>query len=115
MSRKKALHVANEGNPPEAPPNVQTEQLEKAWRRIADLEGRIQDMTLQSTYSQTASSEEDLSYLPRERLEEELRKARTAKKKSDHFAVDAKVTAQRVSIKRWHMKCPDSCRSMQCS
>ena len=77
--------------------SVQSQELEKAHKRIADLETRIQDLTLQSTYSQTTSPDEDLSYYERNRLEEELKKARYYKMKADQLAVEAKVTAQRVS------------------
>lgn len=74
------------------------EELQKARRRIADLEGRIHDLSLQSTYSQADNGDEDLSFMPKERLEEEVKKTKAAKKKADHYAVDAKVTAQRVSV-----------------
>ena len=35
--------------------NTQKEQLEKAWKRIADLETRIHDLTLQATMVNTVS------------------------------------------------------------
>ena len=35
--------------------NTQKEQLEKAWKRIADLETRIHDLTLQATMVKAAS------------------------------------------------------------
>lgn len=35
--------------------NTQKEQLEKAWKRIADLETRIHDLTLQATMVKAVS------------------------------------------------------------
>ena len=41
----------------------------------------------------------DLSYLERNRLEEEFKKAQKQKRKAEQYAVDAKTTAQRVHIR----------------
>jgi len=70
------------------------QELSRAWKRIADLETRIHDLTMQSTMD--IPEETDLSYLDRGRLEEEYRKLMGLKKKAERYAVDAKQTAQRV-------------------
>jgi len=46
----------------------------------------------------------DLSYLDRGRLEEEFRKLKELKKKSERYAVEAKQTAQRLSAENFKLK-----------
>jgi len=78
------------------------DQLQKSWKRIADLETRIHDLTLQATMEPPEAS--DLSYLDRGRLEEEFRKLKELKKKAERYAVEAKQTAQRLSAENFKLK-----------
>ena len=46
----------------------------------------------------------DLSYMDRSRLESEFRKTKELKKKAEHYAVEAKQTAQRLSAENFKLK-----------
>ena len=48
-------------------------------------------------YIQEVSSDTDLSYLERRRLEDEFRKLKELKRKAEQYAIEAKQTAQRLS------------------
>ena len=57
-----------------------------------------------STASQEIPEASDLSYLDRGRLEEEFQKFKEHKKKAEHYAVEAKQTAQRLSAENFKLK-----------
>jgi ankyrin repeat protein len=78
------------------------EQLNKAWKRIADLETRVHDLTLQTTVE--ISDDTDLTYYDRSRLESEFRKVKELKHKAEQYAVEAKQTAQRLSAENFKLK-----------
>ncbi|XP_064390639.1 uncharacterized protein LOC135338431 isoform X3 [Halichondria panicea] len=78
------------------------DELKKAYRRIADLETRIHDLTLQSSLEIPADA--DLSYMDRTRLETEFRKNKELKKKAEQYAIEAKQTAQRLSAENFKLK-----------
>jgi ankyrin repeat protein len=78
------------------------DQLNKAWKRIADLETRVHDLTLQSTIE--ILDDTDLSFYDKKRLEAEYRKLKELKHKAEQYAVEAKQTAQRLSAENFKLK-----------
>jgi ankyrin repeat protein len=92
-------HLAEGGQDEDSPLK---KQLDKAWKRIADLETRVHDLTLQTTMEITDDT--DLSFYDKKRLESEFRKLKELKHKAEQYAVEAKQTAQRLSAENFKLK-----------
>ncbi len=101
-SRKNAtVNPSSLAKPPEETTTLK-EELSKAYRRIADLETRIHDLSLQVTMELPEAT--DLSYLERGRLEADYRKLKEVKRKAEQYAIEAKQTAQRLSAENFKLK-----------
>ena len=54
--------------------------------------------------SQDLSKDEDVSYMDKSRLETEFKKLRVAKKKAEQYTVEAKQTAQQLSVENFKLR-----------
>jgi hypothetical protein len=79
-------------------------QLNTYIKRVAELETRVEELTIRAEY--TVMDEEDLSHYrdQADRLIEEYKKLKTAKKKAEQFAVEAKQSAQKASVELTQLK-----------
>jgi ankyrin repeat protein len=81
-----------------------TKELHKSMKRIAELETRVEELTIRAEFS--VADEEDLSYYKDQpdRLIDEFKKMKATKKKAEQFAIEAKQSAQKASVELSHVQ-----------
>ena len=100
---RKTLHSALEKHKASSDEeSTRKKELDRCYKRIADLETRIHDLTLQQNVD--IPSDIELVHLDRHRIEEEYLKIKELKRKAEQYAVEAKQTAQRLSAENHKLR-----------